>query len=102
MPRCWLCLLWLILPVMAYATAPSQEFWDYMADFSDENGEVIDPLELDEAISTKEDAFKTQQGEKETVEKSVPDEPQGHVKNAELKTTTGSSATTASRKGAIL
>ncbi len=109
MPRYWFWWLLLFVSPVVYAAAPSQEFWEYMADYSDENGEVVDPLELDEAIASKEQA-EAEQPAKDTVvksslvksasDKSVPE--QGNMKNADLKATNKSSAATASHKGATL
>jgi len=101
MPRYWLCLLSFALPVMAFAAAPSQEFWEYMADYSDENGEVVDPLELDEAIAAKEqDLYEKEASIR--VESEKPALELGRVKSADLKAITRSSAATSSRKGATL
>lgn len=38
----------------APAPAPSQDFWDYMNDFSDENGELVDPQDVDDMLGFKE------------------------------------------------
>src|SRR5690606_11997102 len=45
-------LLTLVLPVaLAYGDtpAPPAAFWDYLAEFSDDNGQVFDPLDLTDA-----------------------------------------------------
>ena len=48
-------LLVIAVPIMVQAaTAPSQDFWEYMSDFSDENGEVLDPVEVDQMLDLKE------------------------------------------------
>lgn len=45
----------LTVPVLVQAApAPSQDFWEYMNDFSDEDGEVLDPVEVDQMLSLKE------------------------------------------------
>lgn len=48
----------LILSVSARATAPvmSQDFLEYVADFDDENGEILDPLEYDQVSRFRGDA----------------------------------------------
>jgi len=106
MPKYWCWWLLLFVSPAVYAAAPSQEFWEYMADYSDENGEVLDPLELDEAIAAKEQGgFDAEQKVKEASVKSTPDKSvpeQGSMKNADLKTIHKSSAATASQKGATL
>lgn len=43
-------------PVMAAAPAPSQEFWDYLSEFGDDSGQVLDPLELDQALTARLDS----------------------------------------------
>lgn len=46
----------LVTPAIANGLKPSQEFLEYLAEYGDENGEVIDPLELDEILSMKEES----------------------------------------------
>ncbi len=48
----------LIFGVSAVAEAPalSQDFWEYMADFDDGSGGVLDPLEYDQLSNLKNDA----------------------------------------------
>lgn len=115
MPRYWLWLL-LLVPPIVQAAAPSQEFWEYMADYSDENGEVLDPLELEEAIAAREQGgFESEQTSREAPlpvesDKVDPDKvesdksalEQRRMKNVHLKATGKSSATNASRQGARL
>jgi hypothetical protein len=89
-----LCLL-LLTPLAA--AAPSQEFWDYMAEFSDEKGDVLDPLELDEITATKD-----QEGEE--LDKNLLSETQKvtqQSKQPELNTHK-SAAPTVLKKGANL
>ncbi len=43
------------MPVLAQAPAPSAEFWDYVEEFGDVNGNVLDPLEYDQIINRKSD-----------------------------------------------
>lgn len=40
--------------VLAGGAKPTQEFWDYMMEYSDEQGDVLDPLEYDQVHSLKE------------------------------------------------
>ncbi len=86
-------------PVMADAPTPSQEFWEYMADYGDDNGEVLDPLEYDQILSMKESELKENDvaGEPATV-----DNPK--VRNADMKFEKKSSvqASSADAKGAKL
>ena len=45
----------LAMPLLVQAApAPSQDFWEYMNDFSDADGEVLDPVEVDQMLSLKE------------------------------------------------
>jgi hypothetical protein len=41
-------------PVIAQAPTPPPEFWDYLSEYGDENGELLDPLEYDQILSMKE------------------------------------------------
>ncbi len=41
------------MPALAQAPAPSQEFWDYVEEYGDANGNVLDPLEYDQIINIK-------------------------------------------------
>lgn len=42
----------LALSASAQAPQPPAEFWQYLLEFSDENGELIDPLEFSELDTT--------------------------------------------------
>jgi hypothetical protein len=46
--KLWLCcgLLLSVFSARAEAPTPPREFWDYMMEFSDDNGEVFDPADL--------------------------------------------------------
>lgn len=95
----WRCLAVAVLMCSLEATAaPTQEFWEYMADFSDDNGEVLDPLELDEIVAAREQEVMSEDtatvGDKSSAQT-------GAVKKAELKTQS-SSAPAVSHKGATL
>lgn len=56
--------LFTVLLASAWVTAggvkPTQEFWDYMMEYSDEQGEILDPLEYDQIYSLKEEKDATQ------------------------------------------
>ena len=69
----WLSLL-IVLPAVA-ADPPSQDFWDYMADFSDENGNLVDPLEFDQVS----DQHATEQGDAAAKAESLPATGAGQV-----------------------
>jgi len=43
------CLLFLPLLARADAVSPPVAFWEYMDEFADQNGDLLDPLELKEA-----------------------------------------------------
>lgn len=50
--HCWFMVFLLFsVPVLAKTLTPSQEFWQYMNDFGDENGDVIDPLEYSQIVN---------------------------------------------------
>jgi len=56
----------LAVPLLVQAApAPSQDFWEYMNDFSDEDGEVLDPVEVDQMLSLKEARGDTPEDEAE-------------------------------------
>src|SRR6188508_3478203 len=53
-PRyCWLGLLFVTVSVLAQVPSPSKEFWDYLEEYGDANGNVLDPLEYDQIINIK-------------------------------------------------
>jgi hypothetical protein len=105
MPRCWLCVTLLISPLV-WGTAPSQEFWEYMADYSDENGEVLDPLAFDDVIAARDqNGVDPVDRTRERANKPSPEntaEQQEPVKKASATNQDKSSATTASQKGTVL
>lgn len=41
--------------VLAGGAKPTQDFWDYMMEYSDEQGEILDPLEYDQIHSLKDE-----------------------------------------------
>jgi hypothetical protein len=90
------------VPVIAQAPAPSQEFWDYLAEYGDDNGDVIDPLEYDEILSMKDTEDMTIKEKPLAREESPVDQP--HIRNADMKFEQKSSAQASSSamKGAKL
>ena len=42
--------------VIVHAQTPSQEFWEYMEEYDDGKGELVDPLEYDEILDMKNDS----------------------------------------------
>lgn len=53
---CWMALVFATASALAQVSvAPSQEFWDYVEEYSDANGNVLDPLEYDQIINNKND-----------------------------------------------
>jgi hypothetical protein len=44
------------IPALALAPSPAKEFWDYVEEFGDQNGNVVDPLEFDQIVNLKNDA----------------------------------------------
>lgn len=51
----WLGSVLMAIPALAQAPAPSQEFWDYVEEYGDANGNVLDPLEYDQIVNSKHD-----------------------------------------------
>lgn len=96
--------LWLLLGAclssLAWAASPSQEFWEYMADFSDENGEVLDPLELDEVVTAREQEQPEIPASNVKTANVVIDGDA--IKKAQKSVTSKSSAPATSPKGATL
>lgn len=41
--------------VLAGGAKPTQDFWDYMMEYSDEQGEILDPLEYEQIHSLKDE-----------------------------------------------
>lgn len=41
------------MPAFAQAPAPSKEFWDYIEEYGDTDGNVLDPLEYDQITNVK-------------------------------------------------
>jgi len=100
-PRlCFLGAVLISLPVVAQAPTPPQEFWDYLSEYGDDNGEVLDPLEYDQILSMKEGVATPNSSVAN--EASPVDKPQ--VRNADMKYEPKSSAQASSSamKGARL
>jgi hypothetical protein len=101
------------LPTFAQASAPSQEFWDYVEEYGDANGNVLDPLEYDQIINIKNNeklALKEMPpaNEQTSIDKAIDDTiDKRKVRNADMKfeqksSAVSSSATTSTIKGAKL
>lgn len=78
----------ILIAVPAIADAPPQEFWEYMAEYADDNGDVLDPLEYDQILSMKESDLAPGKDagiadEQEVVDKPVVDKVK--VRNADMK-----------------
>jgi len=55
LPRtCFVGAMLIAVTAIADTSAPSQEFWEYMAEFGDDNGDILDPLEYDQIIGMKD------------------------------------------------
>lgn len=88
------------LPVVAQAPTPSQEFWDYIAEYGDDNGDVLDPLEYDQILGMKE-------GEGahdiDVVNKSSSaDNPHARHADMKIEQTSSAQASSSAMKGARL
>jgi len=80
--KLWLCcgLLLSAFSARAEAPTPPREFWDYLMEFSDDNGEVFDPADLAVIDKVKEKI----PAEKSAAEKSTAaDEPKAVERNAQ-------------------
>lgn len=77
-------------PAMAGGLKPSQEFLEYLADYGDENGDVMDPLELDEVLNMKDDAATQDQ----TLNKP-------NIRNTDMKTEQTSSVQDSSKPSSL-
>jgi hypothetical protein len=51
---CFIATILYAFPAIAAAPTPLQEFWEYMAEYGDDNGDVLDPLEYDQILSMKD------------------------------------------------
>ncbi|MES2823622.1 MAG: hypothetical protein V4732_08470 [Pseudomonadota bacterium] len=101
--HCWIIsLLLFAIPVLAETPAPSQDFWEYMTDFDDENGSVVDPLEYDQLSNLKNSAAT------DLIENTSSDESEqknhSNIRNTDMKLKVQSSIQSSSlaMKGGIL
>lgn len=60
---CWFACCALALSAAAQAPQPPAEFWQYLLEFSDENGELIDPLEFSQLDAMQSEQVAKNQGE---------------------------------------
>lgn len=85
---------------------PSQEFWDYVEEYGDANGNVLDPLEYDQIINIKNDekfALKDAPNDKAIVTAKVRDaDMKVEQKSSAVSSTAATNATTSAIKGAKL
>ena len=49
------CALWVALAARADTPSPPAAFWEYMAEFEDQDGEVFDPIDLSEAEKVQQE-----------------------------------------------
>ena len=85
---------------VVYAQPPSQEFWEYMEEYDDGSGELLDPLEYDEILEMKNNSDEYNQFN----ELSTLEQNDIHIVNPNRKFAKKSSAQTSSKtaKGAAL
>jgi hypothetical protein len=79
---------------MAEGSAPSREFWEYVMEYGDDNGDVLDPLEYDQILSMNDEkgiAIK----EKGFAQEKIPVD-KSHIKHPQIKFELKSSAQTSS------
>ncbi len=93
----------LLFTAPVLAEAPSQDFWEYMVDFDDGSGDMLDPLEYDQLANIKNDvvADASAGGAHHDSDEKF-DNPK--IRNADMKMNTQSSAQASSvkMKGATL
>lgn len=89
-------------PAIANAPVPSQEFWEYMAEYGDDNGDVLDPLEYDQILSMKENDITPNKNTDIADQKNAVDKVK--ARNADMKFEQKSSLqnSSAGAKGATL
>ncbi len=78
----------LSVSVFANESPPSQEFWEYMVDFDDGSGEVLDPLEYEQLSDMKKDLEKDEDAgakDKDTLEKDEHDESEEKFDNPNVR-----------------
>ena len=103
---CVFSVLVITAPIIAQAAtpalSPSQEFWDYLTEYGDDNGNLLDPLEYDQMLSMKESDDANSKATSSVSETKALDKPK--VRNADMKTEEKSSALASSSavKGAAL
>ena len=103
-PRlCFVGAMLIAVPAIADAPIPSQEFWEYMTDYSDDNGDVLDPLEYDQILSMKETDVATNK-KTDVADEQAPVVNKVKVKSADMKCEHKSSlqSSSAGTKGARL
>jgi len=66
------CALWVTLAARADTPTPPPGFWEYMAEFSDQDGKVFDPIDLSEAQKV---AHANTQASARQTEKSAQSKP---------------------------
>jgi hypothetical protein len=93
-------LFFFALPVLAETKAPPQDFWDYMQDFGDDNGDVLDPMEYDQLLSMRNNDISPTDDQQDELDTSVDAQK---LRHADLKIGTHSSTQASSlTKGAKL
>jgi hypothetical protein len=89
------------VPVIADAPTPSQEFWEYMAEYGDDNGDVLDPLEFDQIIGMKETDITS--AKEMAADVDVPiDKPKARNADMKFEQKSSSQNSSAGMKGATL
>lgn len=99
---CFVGALLIATPVVAQAPTPPQEFWDYLTEYGDDDGDLLDPLEYDQILSMKESEDANAKDAPIASEPDALDKPK--VRNADMKFEKKSSAQASSSavKGATL
>lgn len=97
------------MPALAQVPAPSKEFWDYIEEYGDTDGNVLDPLEYDQITNVKNNeklAFKEAPpaNEQTSIDKTIDKKK---LRNSDMKfeqksSSVSSSAATSTIKGAKL
>lgn len=89
-------------PASKSVTPPPQEFWDYLTEYSDDKGNVLDPLEYDQILSMKESDDENANDASEVDEPEVLDKPKARNADMKIEKKSSAQASSSAAKGAAL
>lgn len=99
---CFISALLVAAPVIAQAPAPSQEFWDYLSEYGDDNGNLLDPLEYDQILSMKESDDMDSKAASALSESEVLDMSKASSADMKIETKSSTQVSSSAVKGAAL